>query len=85
MIKHSMDVCKKGTEFLNPGQTPVTGFDQPLYALAKQLQWQFPDEIGEDKYVVMMGALHVEHTAQLMVGKFLVGSEWDWALSKADV
>ena len=46
MIKHCMDVCKKGTEFLNPGQTPVTGFDQPLHALAKQLQWQFPAEIG---------------------------------------
>ena len=32
-----------------------------------------------------MGALHIEHTAQLMVGKYLGGSEWDWVLAKAEV
>lgn len=35
--------------------------DQPLYALAKQLQWKFPDtEIGEGQYLVMLGAMHIE-------------------------
>ena len=35
MIKHGMSVQRKATEFLNPGQIPVTAFDAPLYALAK--------------------------------------------------
>lgn len=38
MMKHAMELTKKGTEFLNPGQTGVLGADQPLYAILKQLQ-----------------------------------------------
>ena len=37
-IKHSMDRIKEATHFLNPGQTPVMAVDQPLFALAKQIQ-----------------------------------------------
>ena len=40
MIRHSMDVVKNAVEHLNPGQTPVVTFDQPLFALAKQIQWK---------------------------------------------
>ena len=43
------------TEILNPGQSPVLGADRPLYAVAKQLQWAFPDTLDEDKLVLMMG------------------------------
>jgi len=38
MIKHGMDIVKTSTEFRNPGQIPVLAMDQPLYALAKQIQ-----------------------------------------------
>ncbi|KAG1678463.1 Multidrug resistance-associated protein 1 [Nymphon striatum] len=38
MVRHSMDVVKNAVEHLNPGQTPVVTFDQPLFALAKQIQ-----------------------------------------------
>ena len=38
MMKHAMQLAMQGTEFLHPGQTAVFGADQPLYALAKQLQ-----------------------------------------------
>ena len=34
--------------------------DQPLYALAKDIQWSKPDALGEDKFLVMMGDLHIE-------------------------
>ena len=34
MIKHGMDVLRQVTEYLNPGQIPVTTFDQ-LFALSK--------------------------------------------------
>ena len=38
MVKHDMDVLRKITAYLNPGQTPVMAFDQPLFALAKYVQ-----------------------------------------------
>ena len=60
MMKHVMHLTIQGTEAFNPGQRPVLGADQPLYAIAKQLQWKFPDTLGEDKMVLMMGALHIE-------------------------
>ena len=48
------------TEILNPGQTCVLDADQTLYAIIKLIQWQFPVTLGEDKLVVIMGALHIE-------------------------
>ena len=50
IIKHAMLIIRKAITFLNPGQTPVLGCSQPLYAIAKQLQWQFPTILGEDVY-----------------------------------
>ena len=47
-IKHAMEKIRDTVAFLNPGQTPVLAADQPLYALAKQIQWQWP-AYGEDK------------------------------------
>ena len=32
MIKYSLDVVKDAVAYLNPGQTPVVAFDQPLFA-----------------------------------------------------
>ena len=32
MIKYSVDVVKDAVAYLNPGQTPVVAFDQPLFA-----------------------------------------------------
>ena len=85
MMKHSMNIVKKSTEFLNPGQTPVLGADQPLFAICKQLQWQYPETLGEDKFVMQLGALHIEDKCQLMMGKILRGSGWETVLSQADV
>ena len=48
-------MVKHGIEYLNPGQIPVTIFDQPLFALAKFVQWKWPDTYGEQKYVAMFG------------------------------
>ncbi len=68
MIKQSMDVIWNAVEHLNPGQTPVITFDQPLYAMAKQIQWKWPEEYGEDKIVIMFGGLHIEMAALLVTG-----------------
>ena len=39
MIKHSMTIVQAAVQHLNPGQVPVLATDQPLFALAKQIQW----------------------------------------------
>ena len=60
MIRHSVDVVKNAVVHVNPGQTRVVTLDQPLFALAKQIQWKWPEKYGEDKMVVMFGGLHIE-------------------------
>ena len=85
MIKHALDVVKKSVEYLNPGQVPVLTFDQPLYALAKQIQWKWPDEYGEGKFVMMFGGLHIEMAALKTAGDWLQGSGWTQALVQAEI
>ena len=58
--------------------------DQPLYALAKQIQWSWPD-LSEEKFVVMLGGLHIEMVIQSMLGKWLEGSGWSSALAEAGI
>jgi hypothetical protein len=60
MIKHSMTIVQAAIEHLNPGQIPVLAADQPLFALAKQIQWTWPNTLGEDHFVIMFGGLHIE-------------------------
>ena len=61
---------------VNPGQVTVVTGDQPVYAIAKQIQWLMPDMYGEDKLVVMMGGLHIEMATIAMLGTWLNGSGW---------
>ena len=68
--------------FLNPGQTPVIAADQPLYALLKQIQWEWP-EYGEDKFVIMFGGLHIEMAALKSLGTLLEDSGCTSAIVEA--
>ena len=85
MIKHGMDVLREATSFLNPGQVPVITLDQPLFALAKAIQWKWPAEYGEDKFVVMLGGLHLQMAMWSTVGDVLDGSGWTAILTAAEV
>lgn len=85
MILHAIKLVKDAIEYINPGQTPLIEMDQPLYALAKQIQWERPRAYGESSYVVMMGGLHIEVASLKMVGHWLNNSGWDSALVQADV
>ena len=38
-VRHCMDKVKDAIAYLNPNQVPVITADQPIYALAKQVQW----------------------------------------------
>ncbi len=85
MVKHGMNVLREATLFLNPGQIPVITLDQPLFALAKAIQWKWPAEYGENNYVVMFGGLHLEMTMWSTVGDLLDGSGWSTILTEAEV
>lgn len=37
--------------------------DQPIYATAKQIQWQWPEDDSESHFLVMFAGLHIEMTA----------------------
>ena len=79
-IKHAMELGMKSTGFLNLDQTSVLGADQPLYAIIKLLQWQYPDTLGEYNLVAIMGGLHIEDTMHAMIDKL---SEWVTTLFQA--
>jgi len=57
--------------------------DQALYAIGKQIQWNSPELLGEDKYVVMMG--HIEMAGLKMLGDLVEGSGRCEALAQANV
>ena len=61
MIKHAMSIVQATVQHLNPGQVPILTADQPLYALAKQIQWSYPTSLGEEHLVVMFGGLHIKN------------------------
>ena len=77
MQKHAMLVTKKAIAFVNPGQTPVLEGDCPLYARQKRCQWLFPEELGEQQMVCIIGFLHLEMCTQEAGGKLMGGSGWE--------
>ena len=85
MILHSMNTVNRSVQFLNPGQIPVVACDQPLYAFAKKIQWQWPETHGVEKYVIMLGRLHTEMAALRTLGDWLEGSGWKSAITQANI
>ena len=67
MIRHWMDVI----HLLNPGQVPVLTLDQPLFTIAKQIQWNWPDMYGEDKFVILLEDRRIMlHTVETLIVYF---------------
>ena len=85
MIWHSMDMIKKAVQELNPGQVPVITLDQPLYAISKLIQWNWPANYGEEKFVILLGGLHIEMAALKVLGDWLDDSVWIEDLVQANV
>ena len=85
MIKHAMDVVSTAVAVLSPGQTPVIACDQPLYKIAKEIQWAWPETHGESSYVIMLGGLHIKMTLLKALGEILNGSGWTSAISQAGI
>ena len=85
MIRHAMSVVISATGMLSPGQVPVLTLDQPLYTIAKIIQWNWPDQFGESHLLLMLGGLHTEMAALKALGDLLDGSGWTTALVNANV
>ena len=68
MICHSTNVERNAVDHINNGQVSVIISDQPLYTIAKQIQWKWPEIYGEEKFVIMLGGLHIEKAAPSTVG-----------------
>ena len=58
-------------------------FDQTLFALAKRVQWCWPNSVGEDNFVVMFCGLHIKMTLWKTIGELLEGSGWVPILTEA--
>lgn len=85
MIRHSMDMIKKAVQELNPGQVPVIAVDQPLYAISKLIQWNWPANYGEEQFVIILGGLHIEMAILKVLGNWLEDSGWMEALVQANI
>ena len=85
MIRHSMDVIKQAVQELNPAQVPVITLDQPLYTIAKRIQWNWPGNYGENHFVIVLGGLHIEMAGLKVIGDWLEGCGWVEALVQAKV
>ena len=58
---------------------------QPLYAIAKRIQWKWPDEYVGKFYVILMGGLHIEMAMLKVIGIWLDGSGWSYVMTSANV
>ena len=85
MIRHSMDVIEKAVGQLNPGQIPVIAMDQPLFTIGKQIQWNWPERYGEDKFILMFGGLYIEMAFLKLIGNWLKDSGWVASLVEGKV
>jgi len=47
MVRHSMKIVQNAVNFINPDQIPVLACDQLLFAIAKEIQWAWPEDLGE--------------------------------------
>ena len=66
-----------------PNQVPVIAFDQRLFAVAKQVQLNWPNIHGKYHFVLMFGGLHIEMSALRLLGDLLQGSGWTSVLIQA--
>ena len=86
MVWHGMKVLRQAINNINPGQTPVMVADQPLFTLAKKLQWKYPQtEHGEDSFLVTLGAMHTEKMLWGVSGDWLDGGGWITVLTNSGI
>ena len=79
MIKHSMDMI------WNKGQPIAAALDQPLYAITKRIQWQWPEEYGIYRFLIMLGGRNFEMAYLSALGDLLDCSGWVAAITNSEI
>ena len=54
LLSRVMNLVKEAVERLNRDQTPVLTMDQPLSAIAKEIQWLWLDSFSDNKFVIVI-------------------------------
>ena len=86
MVKHSLDMASRTTALLCSDEMPfVMCGDQPVYALIKRVQWNWPILYGEKRCVALFGPLHIEQNFLRVLGQFLSGPGWVTVLSNSGI
>ena len=62
IVKHSLLLGMLTTDYLSPE------LEQLSYATRKHIQWKWNEDVGEDKYVLVSEALHVEFVGEAIEG-----------------
>ena len=84
-VRHVMDKVKETLAYLNSDQIPVITADQPIFAVLKQVQWQWPEQYSEDKFVIMFGGLHIERASLKSNCTLLQSSGWLSSIVEAGI
>ena len=92
MTAHSMRVIRAAVVHVNPSLCMLMPLNncsyccgQLLFALDKEIQWWLGGVYDEDRFVFMLGGLHVEIASWKMLGKWLTGSGWAETVCTAGV
>ena len=72
IVYHCLYLISKLTLKLNPNQIPIVTADQPVYVMAKQLQWNYPEKF--ELCFLILRPLHIEMALLNMIGDWLEGS-----------
>ena len=59
--------------------------DQPLFNLAKKNQLTFFEFLGEDRFAVLLGGLHIEMALWSTLSDLMLGSGWPESLKDAGI
>ena len=71
------------TNHLNSGQTTIMVADQPVHAIAKQLQRCYPDQCRT--LFIMLGSLHIEMAFMSAIGDWVKESGWTDIFNRAKI
>ena len=68
IVRQGMNLLKIITEFLNLDHIPIIAYDCLIFSLYKYIQWQWPEDFSENKFIVMLGGLHAEKVLWICLG-----------------
>ena len=57
---HCIEIIKQTIGYLNTKQTSVDVYNQPVFALTKEIQWRYPEKFASGSYFCLFGGLHFE-------------------------